>query len=223
MAALGMVESGDDDTAVGAVGEVSRYQIKPWIWKQYSQSEDYQNREIATWVATQHLTELRNDFKKRANREPDDFDLYVLWNAGPTYYGRIKFSQARVHSVIRERARRYANLSAAMELKLAKAQPPRGGAPIRQTRSTQKTAVLARSAQTPLTSSPSSLLTHPDKTKTEPLLPLLAFPEARASLHGPLVSILPVPMVAPASSPAPTAYPTQDQKPIFAVGGLKSP
>ena len=40
LAALGMLESGDNDTAVGAVGEVSRYQIKPWIWRQYSTCEE---------------------------------------------------------------------------------------------------------------------------------------------------------------------------------------
>jgi hypothetical protein len=40
----------------------------------------------------------------------------VLWNAGPTYYGRIGFSAARVHPVIKDRAQRYANLRQAWNL-----------------------------------------------------------------------------------------------------------
>ena len=32
-AALSQIESGDDDHAVGAAGEISRYQLKPEIWQ----------------------------------------------------------------------------------------------------------------------------------------------------------------------------------------------
>src|ERR1700722_2135395 len=31
-AALSMIESGDDDRAVGSLGEISRYQIRPYLW-----------------------------------------------------------------------------------------------------------------------------------------------------------------------------------------------
>ena len=43
LAALSMVESGDDDRAVGPGGEVSRYQISLALWKTYTNSLDYQN------------------------------------------------------------------------------------------------------------------------------------------------------------------------------------
>jgi hypothetical protein len=108
--ALSLIETGNDDSAVGRSGEVSRYQIKPWIWRRYSQSESYRNRHVSTSVAERFLAELEETFRKRAGREPDDFDLYVLWNAGPTYYARIGFSKKRVHPVIRERAQRFKNL-----------------------------------------------------------------------------------------------------------------
>lgn len=35
-AALSMIESGDDDRAIGKSGEVSRYQIMPAVWREYT-------------------------------------------------------------------------------------------------------------------------------------------------------------------------------------------
>ncbi|MEI6194388.1 MAG: hypothetical protein WCS42_08660 [Verrucomicrobiota bacterium] len=35
-AALSLIESGDRDQAVGPVGEISRYQMAPAVWRQYS-------------------------------------------------------------------------------------------------------------------------------------------------------------------------------------------
>src|SRR6185295_9454506 len=116
--ALSQIETGNNDRAIGGAGEVSRYQIKPWIWRQYSDSEAYTNRRISARVAEQHLAGLREAFFKCTRREPTDFDLYVLWNAGPTYYNRIGFTKSRVHPVICERARRYANLRQALDAQL---------------------------------------------------------------------------------------------------------
>jgi hypothetical protein len=108
--ALSMIESGDNDAAVGQAGEVSRYQIKPRIWQEYSVSKAYRDSAISTKVAGKHLADLEQTFRARTGREPADFDLYVLWNAGPTYYARVNFSSKRVSPIIRERAQRYANL-----------------------------------------------------------------------------------------------------------------
>lgn len=119
--ALGLIETGNDDGAIGRAGEVSRYQIKPWVWHQYAKSEAYRNRQISSKVAEKYLTELEQTFQKRTGRRPEDFDLYVLWNAGPTYYGKVGFSKRRVHPVIRERAERYANLR---QIKVAKEAQP---------------------------------------------------------------------------------------------------
>ena len=127
--ALSQIETGDDDRAVGGAGEVSRYQIKPWIWRLYNDSEAYSDRRISTQVAEQHLAGLATIFRKRTRREPTDFDLYVLWNAGPTYYNRIGFSKSRVHPIISERARRYANLRQALDARLAQTAPPARAVP----------------------------------------------------------------------------------------------
>jgi hypothetical protein len=129
--ALSQIETGDDDRAVGGAGEVSRYQIKPWIWRLYSDSEAYSDQRISTQVAAQHLAGLAALFRKRTQREPTDFDLYVLWNAGPTYYNRIGFSMSRVHPIIRDRARRYANLRESLGARLAQTAPPARFAPVR--------------------------------------------------------------------------------------------
>lgn len=108
--ALSMIETGNNDAAIGRAGEVSRYQIKPRIWQGYSSSKAYRDVSVSAKVAGKHLADLEQSFRARTGREPGDFDLYVLWNAGPTYYAKVNFIAKRVHPIIRERAQRYANL-----------------------------------------------------------------------------------------------------------------
>lgn len=108
--ALGMIETGNDDTAVGGAGEVSRYQIMPSVWKRYSESRRYRDPETARNVAQKHWTALHDYFKKRARREPTDFDMYVIWNTSPSYYASRGFQPARLGPVVRDRAERYSNL-----------------------------------------------------------------------------------------------------------------
>jgi len=108
--ALGMIETGNRDDEVGGAGEVSRYQIKPMVWKQYSQSESYQNPEVSAFVAQQHWTVLYSGFKKQTHREPTDFDMYVLWNTGYGYYAAKGFDSDHLNAVVRDRAQRFANL-----------------------------------------------------------------------------------------------------------------
>jgi hypothetical protein len=108
--ALSMLETGDNDRAVGKAGEVSRYQLMPNIWRHYSQSRSYSNPEVSREIAAKHLAVLEGRFQARTGREPSDFDRYVLWNAGETYYAKIGFQAGRVHPVIRERANRFVNL-----------------------------------------------------------------------------------------------------------------
>ncbi len=108
--ALGMIESGNNDAAVGSFGEVSRFQIKPHIWREYTASRSWRDVRVSAHVANDYLADLEVTFRRRSRREPTDFDLYVLWNAGPSYYAKVGFSATRVHPVIRERAERYVNL-----------------------------------------------------------------------------------------------------------------
>jgi hypothetical protein len=108
--AISMIESGNNDCAIGGAGEVSRYQIKPKVWRAFTNLNAYQNQKVSCWVAAQYVSFLENAFEKRVGRAPSDFDLYVLWNAGYRYYARIGFSSRRVGPVIRERAERFVNL-----------------------------------------------------------------------------------------------------------------
>ena len=108
--AISMIETGNNDRAIGRSGEVSRYQIKPHIWKNFSRSRTYANPTVSRTVAEQYLNHLESLFRERTGREPNDFDRYVMWNAGPTYYQKIGFSARRVKPIIRERALRFVNL-----------------------------------------------------------------------------------------------------------------
>jgi hypothetical protein len=121
--AISMIESGDNDSAVGRGGEVSRFQIKPNVWAIYSQSRVFNDTRVAAAVAERHLLYLEGIFRSRTGREPTDFDTYVLWNAGASYYGRIGFSAERVHHVVRDRASRYVNLRCVEVAPTAKDQP----------------------------------------------------------------------------------------------------
>jgi hypothetical protein len=108
--ALGMIETGNHDDEVGGAGEISRYQIHPAVWRSYSTSLDYANPEVALQVASRHWTCLANYFKAKTGREPDDFDMYVLWNTRFGYYARKGFSRARISPVVQDRAERFVNL-----------------------------------------------------------------------------------------------------------------
>ena len=108
--AISMIETADRDALVGRAGERSRYQIMPRVWKYYTTSRDYANPQVARAVAERHLSVLEETYRKATGREPSDFDRYVLWNAGPTYYAKVGFNPRRVSPVVRERAQRYVNL-----------------------------------------------------------------------------------------------------------------
>ena len=108
--ALGMIETGNDDTEVGGAGEVSRYQIMPSVWRHYSGSVNYDDPQVSLQVARRHWASLYDNFKQQAHRNPTDFDMYVLWNTRHGYYASRHFNPALISPVVRDRARRYVNL-----------------------------------------------------------------------------------------------------------------
>ena len=108
--ALGMIETGNRDHEIGGAGEISRYQIMPSVWRQYSDSRSYQNPKISLEVAQQHWSALYARFKQQARRDPTDFDMYVLWNTRYGYYANHGFKPARLDPVVRENAQRFVNL-----------------------------------------------------------------------------------------------------------------
>jgi hypothetical protein len=108
--ALGMIETGNDDQEIGGLGEVSRYQIMPSVWRHYSSSRRYHDPETSTEVAQQLWSALHDGFKQQTHREPTDFDMYVLWNTRYGYYAHHGFKPARLDPVVREHAQRFVNL-----------------------------------------------------------------------------------------------------------------
>jgi hypothetical protein len=76
--ALSMIESGDNDSAVGSVGEISRYQIRPTLWP----GGNPHNPDLALNVAQTIMRARLARFEhSHHNRAPSDFEFYVLWNA----------------------------------------------------------------------------------------------------------------------------------------------
>jgi hypothetical protein len=99
-AALSMIESDNRDSAVGRVGEITRYQIRPNLWPGGSPLD----ARAALVVAQRIMTRRTAAFEQRHGRQPDDFEFYVLWNAP----AQINHPRRNVT----ERAKRFANLVA---------------------------------------------------------------------------------------------------------------
>jgi hypothetical protein len=96
--ALSMIESGNDDHAVGSVGEISRYQIRPELWP----GGNPHNPQQALKAAQTTMNPRLERFQRMHKRQPTDFEFYVLWNA--------PWVVDHPSATIKERAQRFANL-----------------------------------------------------------------------------------------------------------------
>lgn len=131
--ALAMFESGAMDHRRGAAdrlrgrsGEVSRYQIMPAVWRQYSRSIRYDDPAVAWSVAERILRDRIAWFRKTTGREANALEVYLLWNK-PGHFHAAQFDPGRVKTLFRKRAQRFANLFEA----LAAAVPESRGNPFR--------------------------------------------------------------------------------------------
>ena len=97
-AALSMIESGDDDLAIGPGGEVSRFQIRPQLWP----GGDPQDTHTALAAAQVIMLPRLELFQRTHQRLPTDFEFYVLWNA--------PWQVDHPSAAVTERARRFSNL-----------------------------------------------------------------------------------------------------------------
>jgi hypothetical protein len=104
LAALSMIETGNNDRMVGRAGEISRYQILKREWRSVTNSTRYTDPETARAVTLKLLDRRVQQFHAVHNRPPTNFEFYALWNA-PT-----QVLEGRVSRVVSERCRRYANL-----------------------------------------------------------------------------------------------------------------
>jgi len=104
MAALSMIESGNNDRVVGRAGEISRYQILKAEWRSVTNSTRYTDPETARTVTLRLLDRRVMAFRETYHRNPTHFEFYGLWNAP----GQIM--ERRVSRTVAERCRRFANL-----------------------------------------------------------------------------------------------------------------
>ena len=112
--ALGQIETGMDDKAIGKNGEVSRYQILPNVWKElglfpYSK-ENWENPNKAAQVAEVLIKRNERWHSECSSKMLDAVDAYIMWNAGFTYYKKRGFNKLSVSKRILNRAKRYENL-----------------------------------------------------------------------------------------------------------------
>src|ERR1017187_9118633 len=75
--ALSMIESGNNDHAIGLVGEISRFQIRPELWP----GGNPPNPEQPLTAAQTTMIPRLDRFQPIQKRQPTDFEFYVLWNA----------------------------------------------------------------------------------------------------------------------------------------------
>src|ERR1044071_139091 len=97
--ALGMIESGNDDHAVGSAGEISRYQIKKDIWQAHSRSSEFWDEKEAWRVTEKVLAARVEEYRRGTGRMPAAFDLYVLWNA-PGHFRSMGYEPKRLSRVV---------------------------------------------------------------------------------------------------------------------------
>jgi hypothetical protein len=97
-AALSMIESGDDNSAIGPGGEISCFQIQLQLWP----GGDPHDRQLALAVAQEVMRPRLSKFKQSHKRDVTAFEFYVLWNA-PQQINHPS-------TVVTERARRFENL-----------------------------------------------------------------------------------------------------------------
>lgn len=91
LAALSSVESGNNDLAIGAAGEVSRYQISPLVWQAYAEpNENPTNSHHAKIVALRYInSELTNRLSDHFDEHDQVRTLAAMWNYGPKAVGTV--------------------------------------------------------------------------------------------------------------------------------------
>jgi hypothetical protein len=104
MAALSMIETGNNDSKVGRAGEISRYQILKAEWRSVTNSTRYTDPQTAKVVTLQLLDRRLQTFRTVYHRNPTNFEFYGLWNA-PS-----QVLEGRVSRTVADRCRRFANL-----------------------------------------------------------------------------------------------------------------
>ena len=123
--ALAEIESGGNDYAVGDVGEISRYQIRPEVWKVYSSSKRFSDPAVALPIAQKYMAKLKRDFERATGRAATEEDCVVLWKSGIAGYEKRGFNPSRMSAAHKDRVIRFRNLrTEGLQLARAPAQKP---------------------------------------------------------------------------------------------------
>src|SRR4051794_27184088 len=104
LSALSMLETCNDDRAVGSAGEISRFQVKKAEWRTVTNSANYSDSETARKVMIQLMDKRIHTFEEHFGRKPTDFEFYALWNA-PS-----QAMNGHVSHTVADRCQRFANL-----------------------------------------------------------------------------------------------------------------
>jgi len=104
LSALSMLETGNDDRAVGSAGEISRFQVKKTEWRTVTNSANYSDYETARKVMVQLMDKRIHAFEDHFGRKPTDFEFYALWNAP------AQAMSGRISRTVAARCERFANL-----------------------------------------------------------------------------------------------------------------
>ena len=99
--ALSYIESRHRDKARGRAGEVSRYQVMPYVWREYK-GRNPRDKAEADRVALRILTDRTARFTALRKRPPTTAETYLLW-ARPAWAYRGHWTP-----VLKERANRFA-------------------------------------------------------------------------------------------------------------------
>lgn len=110
--ALGEIESGSDDYAVGKLGERSRYQIRRETWAECSNKSfsHAHNLRIAVEAAMNYSSVLSNRYKQQQGCIPDNVAFYIMWNWGYDNFRKVGFNLHRVPIPVLKAAHRFQNL-----------------------------------------------------------------------------------------------------------------
>ena len=106
LAALGMLETGNNDAQIGSHHEVSRYQCLPKIWHTYAhKGESRLNPVDAASVVNRYWAVLDDEFVAVYHRHPNAFEAYRMWNSPTAMLEGLPVTPA-----VADRAERYVNL-----------------------------------------------------------------------------------------------------------------
>lgn len=108
--ALGVVESGGRDSAVGAAGEITRYQMLPYHWAIHARPGERPDHEPdARRVATQVWNEPVRAFEAAHGRLPLPDEAYALWHR-PGSFRQAGYQLRDLPAIVRQRCRRFGAL-----------------------------------------------------------------------------------------------------------------